>query len=207
MAASSRKPCLCCSELKSKCFGLCSKKCDVLNVTSNLQLLFKEKIDFLYIIDSVVCEHCVHLIGKFTTIRDNIRKATENHANYVTTPKQNKKRIAQTPPSRLRRQTVIESLVQSVEKMKTTNATSEKVSRRRIHFDHVYTKPDQTETGDSKRIDDDVIKSVMNEILDRFVHEHSHCLTQTILLLQMYVYSHLLLGSVYSYNFFFGQKL
>jgi len=38
--AASRKPCLCCSELKSKCFGLGSKKCEVLNVKSNLQLLF-----------------------------------------------------------------------------------------------------------------------------------------------------------------------
>jgi propanediol dehydratase small subunit len=72
---------------------------------------------------------------------------------------------------------VIESLVQSVEKMKmttTTSAPSEKVSRRRIHFDHAYTKPEQIETGESKRIDDGVIKSVMNEIFDRFVHEHSH---------------------------------
>jgi hypothetical protein len=40
--AASRKPCLCCSELKSKCFGLGNKKCEVLNVKSNLQLLFKD---------------------------------------------------------------------------------------------------------------------------------------------------------------------
>lgn len=59
-----RKPCLCCSEFKSKCFALGSKRCEVLNVKSNLQLLFKEKIDFLHIIDYVVCDHYVHLIGK-----------------------------------------------------------------------------------------------------------------------------------------------
>ncbi|CAC5424307.1 unnamed protein product [Mytilus coruscus] len=164
-----RPPCLCCGLSKSKYFGLFSKKSELDNIKSNLQLLFENPIDFRQIRNTVICDHCLNIVKTFKNIKERLTHAILNSVNVnnepiindelIKTPtqhvKNSKKRLASTPASELRfrltpkREPFISSLVRSFEKLNTHSLNVKErsgVSRRRIDFDnghdhdHSYTK-------------------------------------------------------------------
>ncbi|CAC5402623.1 unnamed protein product [Mytilus coruscus] len=147
----------------------CSKKSELDNIKSNLQLLFENPIDFRQIRNTVICDHCLNIVKTFKNIKERLTHAILNSVNVnnepiindelIKTPtqhvKNSKKRLASTPASELRfrltpkREPVISSLVRSFEKLNTHSLNVKErsgVSRRRIDFDnghdhdHSYTK-------------------------------------------------------------------